>query len=60
MARRLLIATELSENMRRISESGVQHRHPEYSADQVRLGAIRLRIGEALFRRAYPHSNELP
>ena len=56
----LRMALELSENVRRISESGVRLRHPEYSDDQVRLAEIRLRLGTELFSRAYPHMHVKP
>ena len=46
---RLLAALEMSEEMGRVLEDGVRARHPGYSEDDVRLAAIRLRLGDALF-----------
>ena len=54
MGTRLRLALEMIENARSLSESGVRWRHPEYSQRQVRLAAIRLRLGDDLFRKAYP------
>ena len=54
MAGRAAMAFELSDNLRAITESGVRMRHPDYTDDMVRLAAIRLAIGERLFREAYP------
>jgi hypothetical protein len=51
---RARMAIELSDNLREIIESGLRRRHPEYSDKEVRLAAIRLTIGEQLFRQAYP------
>jgi hypothetical protein len=48
------LSFQLSEFTWRLSEAGVRHRHPEYNAEQVRLAAIRLRLGDKLFRAAYP------
>ena len=54
MEKRLRLALEMIENARSLAESGVRWRHPEYSEHEVRLAAIRLRLGEDLFRKAYP------
>ena len=43
----------LSENLRRLIETGVRQRHPDYTEQQVHLAAIRLVLGEALFAQAY-------
>lgn len=51
---RLRAALEMSEEMGRILEAGVRARHPGYTADEVRLAAIRLRLGEPLFHAVYP------
>lgn len=40
--------------------AGVRSRHPEYSAEQVRLAVIRLTVGEELFRQAYPGCDVMP
>jgi hypothetical protein len=49
------LTADLSESLRQHVEAGVRHRHPEYDDRTVRLAAIRLRIGDDLFRRAFPH-----
>jgi hypothetical protein len=48
------MVVELSENVRRIAAAEIRRRHPEYTDDEVRLAEIRLRLGEKLFREAYP------
>lgn len=52
--RRLQLACEMSDTLRRITASGVRSRHPEYSEDEVKLAVIRLCLGEELFRQVYP------
>lgn len=34
--------------------AGLRDRHPEFSSEQLRLAAIRLSLGDELFREAYP------
>jgi len=53
-AGRANLAIELSDGLRATIESGVRQRHPEYNDNMVRLAALRLSIGEQLFREAYP------
>ena len=60
MEMRLKLALEMIEHARSLAESGVRWRHPEYSDDQVRLAAIRLRLGEELYRKAYPGQDVRP
>ena len=55
LAGRANMAFELSDGLRAITESGVRQRHPDYDDNMVHLAALRLAIGEELFRRAYPH-----
>lgn len=57
---RLRAALEMSEEMGRVLEDGVRARHPGYSEDEVRLAAIRLRLGDALFRAVYPSAQVEP
>jgi hypothetical protein len=54
-AGRAEMAAELSDGLRAIIESGIRQRHPEpeYDDNMVRLGAIRLAIGEKLFHQYY-------
>jgi hypothetical protein len=58
--RRVELAAEMSENVRRIAAEGVRQRHPEYSDDQVHLAVIRLSLGDDLFRLAYPDCDLRP
>lgn len=54
MEGRARMTIELSDGLRSIIESGVRQRHPDYDENMVRLAAIRIAIGEKLFRQAYP------
>lgn len=45
---------ELTDDLRRVTEAGVRHRHPDYDDDMVRLALIRLWLGPELFRRVHP------
>ena len=54
MEGRARMTIELSDGLRSIIESGVRQRHPDYDENMVRLAAIRIAIGEELFRQAYP------
>ena len=60
METRLRLALEMIEAARSLAESGVRCRHPEYSDRQVRLAAIRMRLGDDLFRKAYPGEEVVP
>jgi hypothetical protein len=52
--RRLAMALQMTSALRRLVAAGVRGRHPEYSAEQVRLAVSRLTLGEELFHRAFP------
>jgi hypothetical protein len=52
--RRAQMAVELTRSMRRGVEAGVRMRHPEYTADEVRLAVLRLMVGDELFRQCCP------
>ena len=54
------MALDLSNSLRSLTETGVRMRHPEYDGRQVRLAAIRLAIGEKLFRAAFPGEDVWP
>lgn len=54
MEGRARMSFELSDGLRAITEAGVRRRHPEYSDRMVRLAAVRLAVGDQLFRKAYP------
>lgn len=45
---------EMSEEARELARSGIRHRHPEYSADDVEHALHRLLSGDALADRAWP------
>lgn len=51
---RLRMVVELSENVRRFAGAEIRRRYPDYTDEQLRLAEIRLRLGETLFRAAYP------
>ena len=51
---RLELAFQLSNTLRQWVASGVQSRHPDYSAEQIHWAVIRLTLGEVLFRQVYP------
>jgi hypothetical protein len=53
-ARRLEVALELSESLRRMVAAGVRSRHPAYTEDQVRRAVLRLTLGAKLFDQACP------
>jgi len=38
--RRLALAAEMIDEIRAIAESGIRHRHPEYSDDEVREALV--------------------
>lgn len=57
---RVAMAAEMSEAAFQIAEDGIRLRHPEYTDEQVRLTGIRLRIGDDLFRAAFPDAHALP
>lgn len=54
------LAAEMSENVRQVAAEGVRRRHPEYDENQVRLGMIRLLLGDSLFLEAYPGCEVVP
>jgi hypothetical protein len=58
--RRLRMALQMSDAIRRVSAEGVRSRHPEYTPRQVELAVIRMMVGEELFRRAYPGEDVRP
>ncbi len=53
-SRRLELALEMTESLRRVVASGVRSRHPDYSEEQVRLAVARLWLGDDLFRQSHP------
>ncbi len=51
---RALLAAELTDEANDICRSGIAARHPLYSAGEVQLAFVRLRLGDELFRVALP------
>jgi hypothetical protein len=58
--KRLHMALQLSDSLRAIAAAGVKSRHPEFSAEHVKLAVIRMSLGGDLFRRAYPGVSVAP
>ena len=57
--RRLQIAAELTQLVRKSLAEGVRMRHPNYSQEQVHLAVIRLTLPEKLFLKVYPQAKEI-
>ena len=53
---RVLAAIELSEQLLDITLEGICRRHPDYTSEDARLALARLRLGDDLFRAAWPHA----
>jgi hypothetical protein len=48
------MAAQLSDDIRQVSLAGIRQRHPEYTDDEVRRALLRLVVGDALTRAAWP------
>jgi hypothetical protein len=57
---RLIQVFQLGSSLRETNKTGIRLRHPEYTEEQVRFAAIRLSLGDELFRKAYPHIHVRP
>ena len=57
--RRLQAGIDLAQTYRKLLETGVRIRHPEYDATQVKLAVIRLQLGEELFLKVYPEGKDV-
>lgn len=57
---RLMMAVQLSEEVRELSRCGIRARHPDYSAQDVEWALRRLILGDALFHAAWPAAPRLP
>ena len=53
-AQRCAIAFQLNDLARRVAETGIRGRHPDYDADRVRRAFFRLRLGDDLMRTIWP------
>lgn len=58
--RRIAAAVEMSEAAFEIARAGIRSRHPEYTPEDVESAELRLRLGDDLFRAAYPSRPQLP
>ena len=47
---------ELSNLVRTITEEGIRQRHPDYTGKMVHLAALRLVLGERVFKQVYPNA----
>lgn len=53
-SQRLQQTFELIEFAESIAAAGIRRRHPDYNPEQVRVALARMRLGDELFRLAYP------
>jgi hypothetical protein len=53
-AGRLRLAFDLTEQVWKTAAAGIRRRHPEYSDEEVRIAAIRMRLGNELFKLGFP------
>jgi hypothetical protein len=58
--RRLQLACAWSDATCKLQAAGIRGRHPEYSAEQVRLALLRLSLGAELFGLVCPGVDVLP
>jgi hypothetical protein len=54
--RRLLLALQMSDEIRQVALCGIRHRHPEYTEEEARFALFRHLLGHELFVRAWPHA----
>ena len=47
-------AFRLTDLARRVAETGIRQRHPDYDAGQVRRALLRLRLGDEAARCVWP------
>ena len=52
--KRLVLAFQMTADLRRRLAEGIRQRHPEYNPRQVQLAVIRLTLGDEVFRTVYP------
>jgi len=53
-SQRVKLAIEASDALRETVKAGIRQRHPDYDEEKVKLAALKLAIGEELFKKAYP------
>jgi len=57
--RRLRVAAELRQLVRKSLAEGVRMRHPDYNEEQVHLAVTRLTLPEKLFLKVYPQAKNI-
>jgi hypothetical protein len=53
---RVALALRMTAQAWRTSAAGIRSRHPDYTAADVDWALTRLRLGDDLFRQAWPHA----
>jgi hypothetical protein len=53
-AERVELAWDLTEHALQVAANGIRSRHPTYSDDEVEWALKRLRVGDEMFRAAWP------
>jgi hypothetical protein len=53
-ARRVAVAVQMSEEIWELAADGVRARHPDYAPQTVTWAIRRMRLGDELFRKAWP------
>ena len=48
---RAKMAFEMSDNLRRVVQAGVRHRHPDFDEKKTKLEVLRLMVGDKLYRQ---------
>ena len=56
---RMAQVMELSESMWAVTADGIRRRHPDYDSSEVEWASRRLRLGDELFRAAWPEAPRL-
>ena len=46
---------QLCDNLREVTRSGIRHRHPDYTEQQVTQAYLRLTLEPALFQQVFPN-----
>ena len=52
---RVELTFQLCDNLRQITRSGIRHRHPEYTEQQVTQAYLRLILEPELFEQVFPN-----
>ena len=56
MAERAEMTFQLSDNIRSITEAGIQKRHPDYSSEQIKKAVLSLVLDRNTFKHVYSRS----